>query len=75
MNVGSSWCKAIPKATGSLRAPRSGHATTMMVFFYATKIIASICKVGNDCPTTKVTELRGIPLTKFFKVLLIYSKS
>ena len=75
MNVGSSWCKANPKATGSLRAPRSGHATTMMVYFDATKIVASFCKVGNDCHTTKATELHGIPLAKFSKVLLIYSKS
>ena len=75
MNVGSSWCKAIPKATGSLRAPPRSGATTMMVLFYTTKIVASFCKVGNDCHTTKATELRGIPLAKFSKVLLIYSKS
>ena len=30
MNVGSSWCNA----TGSLRAPRSGHATIMMFLFF-----------------------------------------
>ena len=48
MNVGSSWCKANPEATGSLHAPRSGHAKTMIVFFFnATKIIASFCKVGK----------------------------
>ena len=75
MNVGSSWCKANPKATGSLRALRSGHASTMMVFFDATKIVASFCKVGNDCHTTKATELRGILLAKFSNVLSIYSKS
>ena len=46
-----------------------------MVFFDATKIVASFCKVGNDCHTTKATELRGIPLVKFSKVLLIYSNS
>ena len=65
MNVGLLWCKANPKATRSLRAPQSGHASTMMVFFDATKIVASFCKVGDDCHTTKATELRGIPLAKF----------
>ena len=33
MNVGPWWCKANPKATGSLPAPRSGYVTTIMVGF------------------------------------------
>ena len=33
MNVGPWWLKVNPKASGSLTAPRSGHATTILVYF------------------------------------------
>ena len=33
MNVGPLWCKANPKVSGSLPAPRSGRATTIMMLF------------------------------------------